>query len=301
MTVPATIDEPAAPSAKKRPRIGLRLLRTLLLIYVGVIAVLYLFEHRLVFLGERHPAGEWALPAGAEEVEITTPDATRLVGWYFPHDEPQAVILFHHGNGGNVTNNAPLAALLRSQLRASVLIYDYRSYGKSDDVRPSEQGVLIDARAARAWLAKRAGVAEESIYQFGESLGGGVAVDLAARDGAPGLATLWTFTSLTDVGQWRFPIVPVRWFMRNRLASIEKIGDYHGPFLHVHGDADSIVPYRFGRRLFEAANAPKRFVHVDGGEHNEMPPEEFFDAAAEMIAALGENRTPWIESTAPGG
>ena len=302
MTTEGAAESTAAESpedAPKRRRTSLprRVLRTLLLCYVSLGAVLYLFEHRLVFLAERYPAGDWRLPGDVEEVEFNSLDDVRLVGWYFPHENPQNVVLFHHGNGGNVTINAPMAEALRKELQATVFIYDYRGYGKSEDVRPHEEGVLKDARAARAWLAERAGVAESDVVLVGESLGGGVAVDLAAKDGAPALITLWTFSSLHDVAQWRFPIIPVRWLMRNRLDSVSKIGDYHGPFLHIHGDSDDIVPYRFGARLFQAANSPKRFVTVEDGEHNEMPPREFFAEAAAMLEAVRDGRTPWVDES----
>jgi fermentation-respiration switch protein FrsA (DUF1100 family) len=139
--------------------------------------------------------------------------------------------------------------------------------------------VLADARAARKWLAAQTGVREGDVVLVGNSLGGGVAVDLAARDGARGLVLENTFTSLPDAAAAHLPVVPVHLLMRTRLNSVSKIGDYRGPLLQTHGDADRVVPYRLGRELFAAANEPKQFVPVPGGDHNDPP-------AAAYIAAL---------------
>ncbi len=152
---------------------------------------------------------------------------------------------------------------------ASVLVFDYRGYGRSEGT-PNEAGILADARAARAWLAGRAGIQADQVVLLGESLGGGVQVDLAASDGARGLILLGTFSSLPDVAAAHYPWwLPVRLLMRTRLDSLAKIGRYHGPLLQIHGDHDSIVPLACARRLFEAANEPKELVVIGGGDHND--------------------------------
>src|SRR5439155_17149604 len=121
-----------------------------------------------------------------EDAWFEADDGTRLHGWFAEAKNPRAVVLHTHGNAGNVTHRAPLLELFRERLRASILVFDYRGYGRSEGT-PDEKGILADARAARRWLAKRAGVAESDVVLHGTSLGGGVAVDLAARDGARGL------------------------------------------------------------------------------------------------------------------
>jgi fermentation-respiration switch protein FrsA (DUF1100 family) len=146
---------------------------------------------------------------------------------------------------------------------------------------------LADARAARAWLAKRTGVAENKIVLFGESLGGGVAVDLAAEDGAGGLVLLSTFTSLPDVAARVYPWVPVRWLMRTRLDSLSKIGRYAGPVIQFHGDRDEIIPFELGETLFAAVADPgKQFIKLPGGTHNSHPPQAFSDGLKEFFVRL---------------
>src|SRR5262249_16306185 len=143
---------------------------------------------------------------------------------------------------------------------------------------PTVAGALDDARAARAWLATRAGVDPAQVVLYGESLGGGVMADLAAEEGARGLVLESTFSSLPDVAAFHYPWLPVKLVMRSRLDSAAKIGRYRGPLLQVHGDADTIVPISLARRLFEAANEPKRLVVIPGGDHNDPRTPAFFQA-----------------------
>ncbi len=115
-------------------------------------------------------------------------------------------------------------------------------------------------------------------------------VDLAASDGARGLILENTFTSIPDVAAYHFPWLPVRLLMRTRFDSINKIGTYHGPLLQMHGDADQIVPYALGKRLFEQANEPKRLVTVDGGDHNDPPSAASLAAIDAFLDQLPPNK-----------
>ena len=169
-------------------------------------------------------------------------------------------------------------------MSASVLVFDYRGYGRSEGV-PSQAGILEDARAARRWLAGRAGVPERDIVLVGNSLGGAVAVDLAARGGARGLVLENTFSSLAELTEWHFGRLASLLVTRT-LDSKSKIGSYAGPLLQTHGDADTVVPYESGRRLFDAANGPKRFVAIPGGDHNDPPTREYLVALERFLKAL---------------
>ena len=242
------------------------------------------FEASLLFFPSRQARGGWDVP-GVERAHLEAADGTRLHGWYLEHPQPRAVLLFACGNAGNISYRAERFAHLRDRHRVSLLAFDYRGYGLSEG-RPHERGLLMDARAARRWLAQRAGLPESEIVLMGESLGGGVMVDLASRDGARALVLERTFTSLPDVGAYHYSFIPVRLLMRNRLDSLRKIGDYHGPLLVCHGDADDIIPLAMGRRLFEAANPPKRFVLLPGVDHNEPLPGEWDEALDGFLASL---------------
>jgi fermentation-respiration switch protein FrsA (DUF1100 family) len=165
------------------------------------------------------------------------------------------------------------------------MIFDYRGYGRSEGA-PDEEGILLDARAARRWLAARANTTEEQIVVMGRSLGGAVAVDLAARDGARGLILESTFTSLPDVAVDHYPFVPAGLVMRNRFDSLSTIARYHGPIVQSHGTADRTVPFHLGRQLFEAANEPKLFFEIEGGDHNDPQPRAWYDALSRFVESL---------------
>ena len=194
------------PSVSRRSRRG-RLVRALIVLslsYVLVVVLAMIGENYLVFHPTAYPGGNWR-PVGlsVEDAHFMAADGTALHGWYIAHPNPRVHLLYAEGNAGNLSYRYDYLMQL-FQLRASVLIFDYRGYGKSHGA-PTEAGILMDARAARAWLANKAGVAERNIVLFGESIGGGVMVDLAAEDGARGVVLQSTFTSACDVGM-RVPV-----------------------------------------------------------------------------------------------
>lgn len=241
-------------------------------------------EHRLAFVPFRYPVGDW----NPEEIQpedawFTAADGTKLHGWFVEHPRPRAVVLFCHGNAGNVTYLASMLEGLRDMQGVSVLAFDYRGYGRSSG-RPSEEGVLQDARAARRWLARRTHVAEEDIVLMGQSLGGAVAIDLAT-DGARGLILASTFSSFPDVAQSHV-IVPVKALTTIQFNSLEKIQQFPGPVLISHGDADEVVPFEQGQTLYEAVPGRKRFVRIPRGRHNDLLPREYWEALDDFLAKI---------------
>ncbi|MEN6407306.1 MAG: alpha/beta hydrolase [Thermoguttaceae bacterium] len=258
----------------------------ILLAAVAVVLVAMSLENRLIFHPVVYPEGNWNPPGlRFEDAWFRSADGTRLHGWYVPKKNARAAVLFCHGNGGNLTHRLDTVQMLNRRAGASVLIFDYRGYGRSEGT-PSAAGALADARAARAWLAGREKIAPRDVVVMGESLGGAVAVDLAARDGARALVLESTFSSLPDVAAFHYPWLPVRWFLRTRLDSASLIHDFHGPLLQAHGDMDTIVPLPIGRRLFEAANQPKQFMLMPGHDHNDLMPADYFDTLREFFESL---------------
>jgi uncharacterized protein len=259
-------------------------------------------ERRLLFSPARYPAGDWQPTTVLyQDVNFTAADGVKLHGWYVPHESPRAHAVIFHGNGGNITLFADTLRILNRRHGLAVLVFDYRGYGKSAG-KPSENGILLDARAARDWLAAKESIAPNDVVLMGQSLGGGVAVDLAAKDGARGLVLASTFTSLPDAARSHVPWLPMGSLMTMRLDSIAKIKEYHGPLLLSHGDADEVVPYEQGLALYNAAPGPKRMITVPGGKHNQAQPEEYRVAFDEFIASLpplgSARRTADLEVTA---
>lgn len=270
-----------------------RLLWICALALVGMVAVLMALERSLIFFPMQYPAGYWHLqPAAAEDVWFTAADGTRLHGWYAGHEDPAAVLLFAHGNAGNITHRADIIERLHQDLHCTVLMFDYRGYGKSEG-KPSEAGVLQDGRAARDWLAQRAQVAPDDLVLMGRSLGTAVAVDLAAHDGARGLVLYSAFPSMPDIAAHHYRWLPVRWLMRTRLDSRSKIANYHGPLLQAHGEEDDIIPASLGRQLFEAAPMQqKQWFTLGNSSHNDPIPEAFYVALRRFLAELAAAEQP---------
>lgn len=163
---------------------------------------------------------------------------------------------------------------LQKELRVAALIFDYRGYGRSEGVA-SVEGILKDGRAARAFLAHRAGIEPARIVLMGRSLGGAVVVQLAVEAAPRGLILENTFSSLKDAAAYHLP--QLAWLVpTNKLNSAARITAYKGPLLQSHGDADRTIPYALGRKLFEAANEPKWFVTIPGGDHNDRQSGEYY-------------------------
>jgi len=207
-----------------------------------------------------------ALGIEAESLFLEAEDGVRVHAWFLPGASAAAprALLFLHGNAGNASQRLPNAALL-ARLGWDVLLLDYRGYGLSEG-RPSERGVVADARAALAHLTGVRGLPESRIALFGRSLGGAVAVELAAGRGLAGVVLESTFTSLEDMAR---QLVGPLGRLVSGFESIGRIPELRAPLLVLHGDRDEIVPIALGRALFEAAPEPKRFVVIGGAGHND--------------------------------
>ncbi len=261
----------------------LRGLRLALFAYLGVVVLLMLLENWLVY----HPVkatSQWEAPPTPEiqDIDLTSADGARVHGWWLPCPGSKSALLYFHGNAGNLSWRGKSVVKLRDQLGVSVLIVDYPGYGKSEG-RPSEQGCYQCADAAYAWVKDEQAIAPKNILIYGKSLGGGVAVHLASRNDHRALILVKTFTSAPEVGGRMFPWLPVRWIMRNRFASIDRITDCGRPVFIAHGDVDEIIPFPLGKKLFEAAGEPKHFYSMPGVRHNDAIPDEMF---AELKAFL---------------
>ncbi len=279
-----------------RPRMGARVARwTLLILGAMVLAVglLWALQERMIYPSDREvTTSPDAIGLEFEEVQIGTPDGERLHGWWVPPPRtPRGVVLYCHGNGGNVANVMSLLPALHGRDLA-VLAFDYRGYGRSTG-RPNEAGTYVDVAAAHDYLVHERGVDPDHILLWGRSLGGAIAlhraVELSARpegERPAGLVLESTFSTLPDVAAGHFPLLPVRWLIRPQYRSVERIGDLRIPLLQAHAEEDEIVPYELGRALFEAAPEPKQFVKVVGG-HN-MSSLATGRTAAELDAFLDE-------------
>ena len=216
----------------------------------------------LIFFPDRHVP---APPPGVAERWITTADGVRLHAWYADGGSSAPVLVWSHGNGGNIADRGEVLVALAAR-GVSVLAYDYRGYGKSDG-RPTEAGAYLDAEAA--YDAERArGVPAARIVAFGESLGGAVSIHLATRRPCAAIVVVSTFTTLRDVGRRHYG--PLAALAGSRFDSASRIGKLTVPLFVAHGDRDEIVPFVLGEQLHAAAPEPKQFFRVAGAHHNDV-------------------------------
>jgi uncharacterized protein len=234
------------------------------------LGAIWLFQRNFIYFPiDSVPPIDTVLPGG-EQVTFPTEDRLILTGWYLPApgDTETTVIVFN-GNAGNRSHRAPLARALTDQGLA-VLLIDYRGYGGNPG-SPSEEGLLLDAAAALAYLETRPDVEMDRLVYFGESLGAAVALRLAADHPPAALVLRSPFTSLAEVGAAHYPLLPVSWLLRDRYVNTDLMAHIETPLLIVLGTGDVIVPPEQSRQLYEVAPADQKRIHViEGADHNDQ-------------------------------
>lgn len=237
-------------------------------IFVILLSLLLFFvQGRMIYHPGRHlSVTPDELGLNYEDVFIEVDDHSKIHAWYFPADGDGPTVLFCHGNAGNISHRLETVHFLLTQ-GASVLLFDYRGYGRSDG-SASEQHTYEDAEAAYRWLVGPKGAGNGDIVIMGRSLGGAVAIDLASRVPCRGLIIESAFTSIEDMGRRMFPFLPINLLLRYHYNSERKIAGLDCPVMVAHSPSDEVIPYEMGVRLFRAAKEPKVFVELTGG-HND--------------------------------
>ena len=243
-----------------------------------------MIERSLVYPAPSRERGDWRPKwLRPQNVWFRASDETKLHGWYIPHPEAQRLVVYCHGNGEHVADQANLMFRLQSNLQATLFVFDYRGYGRSRG-KPYEKGCVADGMAAQRWLAEKEGVATDDIVMVGRSIGGGVAVAAAAEQGARALVLENTFSKMTDAAAALYPWLPVKLVMRNRYNSLKRIKKYHGPVFQCHGTADEVVPIELGRRLHATAPTEfKQFFEIPNARHNDSLPPKYYTALASFL------------------
>lgn len=228
---------------------------------------LYFFANRSIYFPSKYPEGLWdhQHQVNASDVWIDTRDGVRLHAWFVARENARWVTLFLHGNAGNVTHRLPHIQEIVAA-GSSILILDYRGYGKSSG-RPTEQGLYIDSDAAYQHLVGM-GYRAEQIIVHGESLGTAVAIDLTSRQPCAALILEAPFTSASEVAGTVIPILGP--LLVHSYNSVPKIGRVSAPKLFIQGDHDEVIPPRLAQALYSAAPAPKEFWVVEGAGHNDI-------------------------------
>jgi fermentation-respiration switch protein FrsA (DUF1100 family) len=242
-------------------------------------------ENALVFHPRPALRQDQAPPPPIQDLYLPIGDGSEIHARWAPHPNAKGAILFCHGNGGNVELWGGAVRQLWENTQESVLIFDYPGYGNSQG-KPNEEGCYAAARAAHQWLVEKQKVPPERIILYGESLGGAVAVDLAAKSPHRALVLVRTFTSVPEVGDDQVPILPCSSIMTNKFNSLEKIGQCRQPIFLAHADKDRMISMRHAHRLMAACTSPVEFCLLRNMGHNDPLPAEYYAALRQF---LGKN------------
>lgn len=243
----------------------------IIIIIVGIfglgIGIFLIFQSNYIY----HPVRQMAAAPDSvglqfESVSLETGDGLKLFGWFIPCENARAVVLFCHGNGGNISGRLDSIEFLH-RLGLDTFIFDYRGYGQSEG-KPSELGTYRDVEAAWRYLVEERKIQPDRIIVFGRSLGGPIAAWLAGSHTPGALIIESTFTSVPDVAAMRHPYLPARLLMRFKYTTAEYLSNVNCPVLIIHSRDDEMIPYECGEQLFEIAKEPKKFLEITGA-HNE--------------------------------
>jgi uncharacterized protein len=251
--------------------------------YGAVLVLVFVFQSHLVFypgMGREVTLSPQSYGLRYETVELRTADGETLQAWWVPAENARGVVLFFHGNAGNISHRLDYL-LMFNRLRYTTLIVDYRGYGKSTG-SPSEEGTYRDAEAAWEYLRHARLAQPQDVVIAGESLGGAVGTWLAAKVKPRAVLLFSTFTSVNDLGAQVYWFLPVRLLSRIGYDTLENLKRIEAPVFIAHSPDDDVVPYSHGRKLFEAAPEPKAFLELRGG-HN----DGFIFTRQEWVAQLG--------------
>ncbi len=272
-----------------------RVMLSILAGYLFVIGVVYLLQGRLIYYpnvpGRELSATPSDLRMEYEDVTIETSDGVSLHGWYV-RGFSDRVLLFFHGNAGNISHRLESIRQFRS-LGLSVLIIDYRGYGQSDG-RVNERGLYLDGEAAWRYLVDTRGVAPSNIVVFGRSLGGSVAATIAARHNPVGLIVESSFTSIREFAAEIYPWLPVRWMARFNHPTRELVSEANCPILVIHSRNDEIVPFHHGEAIFENAGSQRYFLSLFGS-HNDaflVDSATYLQGIGTFLAGLPDTASP---------
>lgn len=254
--------------------------------YGVTVLVMLQIEPSLVYMPSA-PDQEWENKPDPriEDVSFTTSDG-KMHGWYLPAEKPEAVLLLCHGTAGNLSARGQGLPEYSRRYRSSIFVFDYPGYGYSEG-KPTEKGCYEAAQAAYDWLRTQHQFRPEQIVIYGESLGGGIAVDLASRNTCGALILVHTFANLPEVAQAQYPWLPVTLLMRNRFDSEAKIGSVKAPLFITHGTADRLIPFEHSMRVYNNAVGPKVHIPREGKDHLDPLNPEMLDRICDFLTTHG--------------
>jgi len=249
-------------------------------VYLVIVGALYAAQRSFLYLPDKsRPDAAASGVAGLREVTLRTEDGVPLLAWYLPRSGAPTIVYFH-GNAGSIADRRDrLARLSREGFGA--LLPEYRGYGGNSG-KPTEPGLLADARAALDFIAAE-GIPAERLVLWGESLGSGVAVAMATERPVGAVVLEAPYTSLAAAAQHHYPFVPAALLLKDRFDSLARVGRVRAPILVAHGELDTVVPVRLGRALYAAAPEPKEGWFPAAAGHNDLGANGLVDTVVDFI------------------
>ena len=235
------------------------------LIYFFIVVLTYIFQKNLLYHPKENNYFNSKLLVSVEKVKVLTQDNINLISWYHEKDiNNYKTILFLHGNAGSLENRIHKINHFKD-MNVNFLIIAWRGFSGNKG-KPNESGLYEDARSAIRWLTSK-GVEEKNIIIYGESLGTGVAVEIAQFQNFGGIILESPFTSMIDVGKEKYPFLPVKIILKDRYESNKKIKNIKIPIMIMHGKLDNIVPFHMGEKMYQLASEPKYSYFSDYDNH----------------------------------
>ena len=260
------------------------ILLTFILIYFFILISTYIFQRNLLYHPSENNYSGDKLDVSIIKVKITTQDDIELLSWYHNKDaDKYKTILFLHGNAGSLENRIHKINHFKD-MNVNFLLVAWRGFSGNKG-KPTEKGLYEDARSAVTWLKSR-GVKENNIIIYGESLGTGVATEIAQNKNFAGIILESPFTSMIDAGKDKYPYLPVRLLLKDKYESDKKIKNINRPILIMHGKVDNIVPFYMGKRIYELANEPKYSYFSEYDDHMMEYNEKLLKALKDFINSL---------------
>ena len=241
------------------------ILLTFLIIYIFILISTYVFQRNLLYHPKENNYYGDEILLHIEKIKIITKDNIELETWYHEKNiNDFKTILFLHGNAGSLENRIHKINHFK-EMKVNLVIIAWRGFSGNKG-EPTEKGLYEDARSAIGWLKKK-GINEKNIILYGESLGTGIAVEIAQNKNFAGIILESPFTSMIEAGKGKYPFLPVRFLLKDKYESDKKIKNIKSPILVMHGKADNIVPFYMGKKIYELANSPKYSYFSEYDDH----------------------------------
>jgi fermentation-respiration switch protein FrsA (DUF1100 family) len=271
----------------KKNRILINAFTTLAVVYTGACCYLYFFQRSILYLPDKHleePA-KYGLPK-FEELKITTSDNVKLTAWYIPAKKGKPTLAYFHGNAGNLGRRAEKFKDF-ANTGIGILAISYRGFGTSEGL-PTEEGLYNDARAAIKYLEEK-GLKPSDITLYGESLGTGVAIQMATEDHFHAIILEAPYDRISARAAELYPYAPIDFLLKDKFDSISKISKINEPIMIFHSKDDKVMPFKHGQKLFDAANQPKKLYVFENAGHSHFNHDELAKLVIEFTKAKNNN------------